>query len=134
MKPVCGRRVLLAAIALGVMAAQSAAGPVQRPPDTTRNRLMLADTLGALHYLTIICSGRLLQDWRNRMSEMLQLEPLAGYERDDLIAAFNHGFRMQKRYYPACTAQNVDQISVQKRYLAKQGKILADALADPYLH
>ena len=139
MKPVRGRRAWLAAIALaalGVLTAHpaAAAGAVQRPPDTYSNRLALADTLGGLHYLTIICSGRMLQDWRNRMSEMLQLEPLSDYERDDLIAAFNHGYRTQKRYFPQCTAQNVDQISAQKRYLAKEGKILAAALADPYLH
>jgi len=127
---------LLAALPLSAVPALpvAAAEPVERPPDTARTRLLLADTMGAMHYLTIICSGRLLQDWRNRMSEMLSLESLADYQATDLIAAFNHGYRQQKRYYPECTAQNVSRIVAQKRYFAEQGKVLAATLADPYLH
>jgi len=107
---------------------------IQRPPDTTRNRLFLADTLGAMHYLTITCSGRLDQSWRERMAEMLQLEPLSAYEREDLVAAFNHGFRQQKREFPRCTPRTVSQIMAQKRLKAEQGQFLTTALADPYLH
>jgi len=107
---------------------------IQRPPDTTRNRLFLADTLGAMHYLTITCSGRLDQSWRERMAEMLQLEPLSAYEREDLVSAFNHGFRQQKRDFPHCTPRTVSQIMAQKRLKAEQGQFLTTALADPYLH
>ncbi len=107
---------------------------IQRPPDTTRNRLLLADTLGAMHYLTITCSGRLDQSWRERMAEMLQLEPLSAYEREDLVAAFNHGFRQQKHEFPRCTPRTVSQIMAQKRLKAEQGQFLTTALADPYLH
>ncbi len=108
--------------------------PVQRPPNTAQNRTLLADTLGAIHYLTTVCVGRKDQSWRSRMGEMLQLEALSTYERDDLISAFNHGYRQQQRYYPVCTPQTVSQIAAQKRLKAEQGQILSTALADPYLH
>ena len=127
------RALLLAAlVTLGAPAA--AREPIQRPPDTARNRFLLADTLGAMHYLTIACSGKLAQQWRSRMGEMLNLEGLAEGERNDLIEAFNHGYRRQKAYFPACTPQTVSRIGAQKRFFAEQGKILAAALADPYLH
>jgi uncharacterized protein (TIGR02301 family) len=107
---------------------------VLRAPDTAQNRLFLADTLGALHYLTVACSGRMDQSWRGRMAEMMQLEALSAYERDDLVAAFNHGYRQEKRYFPRCTPRTVSQINAQKRIKAEQGQFLSTALADPYLH
>ncbi len=118
---------------LGVFPAQ-AQEPVSRPPDTARNRVLLADTLGAVHYLTTVCVGRQDQSWRNHMSEMLQLESLSSYERQDLIAAFNHGYRQEQQYYPVCTPQTVSRIGAKKRFKAEQGQILSTALADPYLH
>jgi uncharacterized protein (TIGR02301 family) len=108
--------------------------PIKRPPDTARNRMLLADTMGAMHYLTIACSGLADQSWRARMAEMMQIEPLSSYERQDLVAAFNRGYRQEKYYYPQCTPRNVSQIQVQKRFKAEQGQILSAALADPYLH
>ncbi len=112
----------------------SAQEAINRPPDTTRNRLLLADTLGAMHYLTVTCSGLQDQSWRGRMSELLQIEQLSAYERDDLVAAFNHGYRQEKHYYPRCSSRSVRQIEAQKQRKAEQGKLLSAALADPYLH
>ncbi len=125
----------LASIALmlapSLVKAQNA---IERPANTTRTRLMLADALGAIHYLTVTCSGLRDQSWRARMSELLSLEPLSAYERDDLVAAFNHGYRQEKYYFPQCNAQTVNRILAQKRIIAEQGQILSTALADPYLH
>ena len=132
-------KVFLGALIMGIGMAiptlsVQAQEEVLRPPNTAQNRLFLADTLGALHYLTLACSGRLDQSWRNRMAEMMQLEPLSAYERDDLVAAFNHGYRQEKRYFPRCTPRTVSQINAQKRIKAEQGQFLSTALADPYLH
>lgn len=112
----------------------SAQTQTQRPPDTTKNRLLLADTLGAMHYLSSVCSGLLEQTWRDRMVELLQVEQISARMQDNLIAAFNHGFRLQEQYYPSCTPNTVGRINAQKRLKSEQGRLLAVALADPYLH
>ncbi len=127
--------VVLTALSVFTLAAPALGQePIQRNPDTARNRQLLSDTFGAMHYLTIICSGVMEQSWRDRMAELLAVEQLPARERDNLIAAFNHGYRQEQIYYPDCTPQTVGTINAQKRLKAEQGRFLATALADPYLH
>ncbi|PHR57373.1 MAG: TIGR02301 family protein [Robiginitomaculum sp.] len=106
-----------------------AQSPVQRPPDTRRTMEKLAETIGAIHYLHVVCQGRKTQDWRDRMVEMLELENPGYRARGRLIGAFNQGYRQQARRFPDCGSQIDRQIQIK----AEQGRILSDALADPYL-
>ncbi len=106
-----------------------AQSPVERPPETRRTMEKLAETIGAIHYLHVVCQGRKTQDWRDRMVEMLELENPGYRARGRLIGAFNQGYRQQARQFPDCGPQIDRQIQIK----SEQGRILSDALADPYL-
>src|SRR5262249_16662957 len=59
----------------------------------------LAEVLGGSHYLRIVCEGRGDQRWRTYMQGIIQREP---QYNDDLINAFNRGYREQETRFPAC--------------------------------
>lgn len=124
--------VVLAAVLVTVPAmAQTDDAPkaVTRPPDTAQNQVLLAQTIGAIHWLTIVCDGRKDQTWRDHMIEMLELEKPGYRQRQRLVAAFNRGYREQERQYPKCKSE---EISAEIRRKAEQGQILSDALGEPY--
>jgi uncharacterized protein (TIGR02301 family) len=124
----------LALLLLGSGLSAHAQTPVKRPPNTDRTLERLADAMGAVHYLNVVCEGRKRQDWRDRMVELLELEQPDYYLRSRLIGAFNRGYQEQERMFPACSDALKSEISQQIQLKAKQGRILSDALADPYLH
>ncbi len=102
---------------------------IERPPETPSNLLQLANIIGSVHYLNVVCKGRSTQEWRERMVEMLELENPDFRFQGQLIAAFNQGYRDQEFRFPVCN----DKIPGQIQNLSKKGRILSDALADPYL-
>jgi uncharacterized protein (TIGR02301 family) len=59
----------------------------------------LAEVLGGSHYLRIVCEGRGDQRWRTYMQGVIQREPELN---NDLIGAFNRGYREQETRFPAC--------------------------------
>ena len=59
----------------------------------------LAEVLGGSHYLRIVCQGRGDQRWRTYMQGVIQREPQFN---DQLIAAFNRGYRDQEARFPTC--------------------------------
>jgi uncharacterized protein (TIGR02301 family) len=59
----------------------------------------LAEVLGGSHYLRIVCQGRGDQRWRTYMQGVIQREP---QYNDQLIAAFNRGYRDQEARFPTC--------------------------------
>ncbi|VAV88574.1 hypothetical protein MNBD_ALPHA06-1041 [hydrothermal vent metagenome] len=123
---------LLSALLLTMLAVPASAQQrtqVIRPPETSQNLLAMADVMGAMHYLNVLCKGKQNQDWRERMVEMLELENPEYYLRAQLISSFNNGFRQQQRMFGVCS----ERIAAQMQQKSKQGRILSDALGDPYL-
>ena len=92
----------LAAGALGALPAyaQAPPQPVTGSDDWYQQQLTsLAEVLGGSHYLRIVCQGRGDQRWRTYMQGVIQREP---QYNDQLIAAFNRGYRDQEARFPTC--------------------------------
>ncbi len=103
---------------------------MQRPAQTPHTLQRLAEVLGGAHYIQVLCQGKDNQTWRNRMVELLELENPDYYLRQKLVGAFNAGYQKQRKFSMTCDNFSKQQLQT----LAKQGRILSDALADPYLH
>ena len=74
--------------------------PPGRTEEWYRGQLVeLAEVLGGSHYLRIVCQGRGDQRWRTYMQGVIQREP---QYNDQLIAAFNRGYRDQEARFPTC--------------------------------
>jgi len=97
------RRALFALAAGAVFAAPAFAQPQPQPApggDWYQQQLTsLAEVLGGSHYLRILCQGRGDQRWRTYMQGVIQREP---QYNDQLIAAFNRGYRDQEARFPTC--------------------------------
>lgn len=99
------RHVLFAVAASAFIAAPALAQP-QSPPQQSggdgwyaQQLTDLAEVLGGSHYLRILCEGRGDQRWRTYMQRVIQREP---QYNDQLIAAFNRGYRDQEARFPTC--------------------------------
>ncbi|MEO1199358.1 MAG: TIGR02301 family protein [Pseudomonadota bacterium] len=94
----------------------------QRPYDDDMVRL--AEILGALHYLSPLCSG---DDgpWRDQMSDLLEAEGPSEVRRARMVEGFNRGFRGFQRTYRSCTDAAAFIVD---RYL-DEGNRLADDIA-----
>ena len=90
----------LATAALAAAPALAQPQPQQGGEDWYRQQLTsLAEVLGGSHYLRIVCQGRGDQRWRSYMQGVIQREP---QYNDQLIAAFNRGYRDQEARFPTC--------------------------------
>ena len=96
-------RHALTALATAAMVAMPAVAQPQPTPggdDWYRQQLTdLAEVLGGSHYLRIVCQGRGDQRWRAYMQGVIQREP---QYNDQLIGAFNRGYRDQEARFPTC--------------------------------
>lgn len=96
------RHALFALAAGAVIASPAFAQPQPTPSgdDWYRQQLTdLAEVLGGSHYLRIVCEGRGDQRWRTYMQGVIQREPQMN---DQLIGAFNRGYRDQEARFPTC--------------------------------
>ena len=97
------RHAFFALAAAAVFAAPAFAQPQPQPApsgDWYQQQLTsLAEVLGGSHYLRIVCQGRGDQRWRTYMQGVIQREP---QYNDQLIAAFNRGYRDQEARFPTC--------------------------------
>ena len=106
------RHALFALATAAAVAAPAFAQPQSQPQtqpqpqmqqggdDWYRQQLtQLAEVLGGSHYLRIVCQGRGDQRWRTYMQGVIQREP---QYNDQLIAAFNRGYRDQEARFPTC--------------------------------
>lgn len=125
------RRIIIIAVLLAGTTSVLAQEQLQivRPPETTSNLIALSSIMGAAHYLNVVCAGRNHQSWRDRMVELLEIESPAYSLRGRLIAAFNEGYQVEQHHFPDCSKQ----VKQQLQSVSKQGRILSDSLADPYL-
>ena len=112
------RHALIALAAAAVVAAPAFAQPQSQSPSQSHSQAQaqpqlqqggddwyrqlltqLAEVLGGSHYLRIVCQGRGDQRWRTYMQGVIQREP---QYNDQLIAAFNRGYRDQEARFPTC--------------------------------
>jgi len=106
------RHALFALAAAAVVAAPAVAQPQSQPRSQPQAQVQqggdewyrqqltqLAEVLGGSHYLRIVCQGRGDQRWRTYMQGVIQREP---QYNDQLIAAFNRGYRDQEARFPTC--------------------------------
>jgi uncharacterized protein (TIGR02301 family) len=98
----------------------AAEGP---PPPYEPQLLRLSEILGALSYLRDLCGSEDGDDWRAKMSALLEAEAGGGQRRLKLTGAFNRGFRGYETTYRSCTPNARAAIS---RYLDEGGRIAHD--------
>ncbi|WP_400765632.1 TIGR02301 family protein [Methylosinus sporium] len=93
------------------------------PPPYEPQLLRLSEILGALSYLRDLCGSEDGEDWRAKMSALLEAEAKTGQRRLKLTGAFNRGFRGYETTYRSCTPNARLAIS---RYLDEGGRIAHD--------
>ncbi|MBG0809794.1 TIGR02301 family protein [Methylosinus sp. H3A] len=98
----------------------AAEGP---PPPYEPQLLRLSEILGALSYLRDLCGPEDGEDWRAKMTSLLEAEAKTGQRRLKLTGAFNRGFRGYETTYRSCTPNARTAIS---RYLDEGGRIAHD--------
>jgi len=85
--------------------------------------LRLSEILGGLAFLRDLCAAGDGDDWRNKMTALLDAEAPSGPRRDKYVAAFNRGFRGYELTYRSCTPNARAAIA---RYLDEANRIVAD--------
>ncbi|MGD2132803.1 MAG: TIGR02301 family protein [Maricaulaceae bacterium] len=128
----------IAAIAAAPLAAALLAVGPARAQDYEEYRVVspidvvapVARVLGGAHHLRRLCD-RDDYTWREQMEALIALEAEGDDRRSRrLIDAFNDGYREQERLYSRCNAE-ARRAEIE---LAADGKRLAEAIQDRYLH
>jgi uncharacterized protein (TIGR02301 family) len=101
------------------VAAPTPDAPVPYEPSLLR----LAEIMGALSYLRDLCGIRDGEDWRAKMSALVEAEGITEARRERLAGAYNRGFRGYETTYRACTDNARVIIS---RYLDEGSRIARD--------
>lgn len=111
---------MLALGALGPHAAR--AQSVDKPYDD--KLLRLSEILGAVHYLRELCGANDGQQWRERMSELVNAEGASALRKARLSRSFNQGYQSYSRTYKVCTPTAQTAIA---RFMT-EGAQIADGL------
>jgi len=99
-------------------------GAAEAPPPPYETQMTrLTEVLGALSFLRDLCGAGDGEDWRVKMSALLDAEAPNGLRREKFIASFNRGFRGYELAYRACTPNAKIAIS---RYLDEAERISRD--------
>lgn len=123
--PRCRPRRLTACallLALGSALPAAAASPDSKPYDDRLFRL--SEILGAVHYLRELCGGEEGQQWRERMSDLVQSEGSTALRKAKLTRSFNKGYQSYSRTYNTCSPSAQNAIN---RFIA-EGAQIADTL------
>lgn len=104
-------------------AAKPGASGEAPPPPYEPQLVRLSELLGSLAYLRDLCGDKDGDDWRGKMSALIEAEAPSGPRRDKYVAAFNRGFRGYELTYRRCTPNARD---VTARYLDETAKISKD--------
>ncbi len=121
------RTNLARARGLAALLAVAAALPAMAAPDNKPydDRLLrLSEILGAVHYLRELCGAEEGQQWRERMSELVQAEGYSALRKAKLTRSFNKGYQSYSRTYNTCSPSAQNAIN---RFLA-EGATIADTL------
>jgi len=93
------------------------------PPPYEAQMTRLAEVLGALSFLRDLCGAGDGDDWRGKMSSLLDAEAPSGPRREKFVASFNRGFRGYELAYRVCTPNAKVAIS---RYLDEASRLSSD--------
>lgn len=93
------------------------------PPPYEAQMIRLSEVLGGLAFLRDLCAAGDGDEWRGKMTALLDAEAPNGPRRDKYVAAFNRGFRGYELTYRACTPNARIAIA---RYLDEAGRISHD--------
>lgn len=116
-----------------VAAPKAAPEPPRPPPETPPapyepQLLRLAELMGALAYLRDLCSDADGEQWRQRMSTVIDAEASNPARREKLAGAYNKGFRGYEITYRSCTPNATLVIA---RFI-DEGARLAHEIANRY--
>ena len=107
--------------------------PVALPQGAERGRLYqdklidLADTLGRIHSIRILCNGQSDQYWRDYMRNFLDMEaPETSALRSRIVESFNAAYTSQQALMGECSAKALRSQSE----LSMRGQQLAESLTD----
>lgn len=127
--------VSLAAIGPALAQAQRPAAPKPpveapepAPPPYEPQLLKLSEIMGSLAYLRTLCAGREAEEWRTRMTALIEAEGRTPERRERLTTAFNRGFRAYSVTHRSCSDGSQEASS----RLAGEGERLARVLAGRY--
>ncbi|BDV32590.1 TIGR02301 family protein [Methylocystis iwaonis] len=96
----------------------------EAPPPPYEGQLMrLSEIIGALAFLRDLCGEKDGEEWRDKMSALLDADAPSGPRRDKYVSAFNRGFRGYELTYRVCTPNAKAATS---RYLDEAGRISRD--------
>jgi uncharacterized protein (TIGR02301 family) len=66
--------------------------------------VLLSSVFGELHHIRRQCDPRLEGDiWRERMKKLVELEEPQPAVREEMVAAFNKGYRAAQQRFPSCS-------------------------------
>lgn len=85
--------------------------------------LRLAEIMGALHYLRMLCTGPETGAWRREMQALLDAEASSAERRERLTLRFNRGYAGFEQTHRSCTP--AAQVAT-RRYLDEGQRIVAD--------
>ncbi|HEV7256926.1 MAG TPA: TIGR02301 family protein [Bosea sp. (in: a-proteobacteria)] len=105
-----------------------APAPEPPPPPYEPQLLKLAEIMGSLAYLRTLCAGKEAQEWRDRMTALIEAEGRTPLRRERLTSAYNRGFRAYALTHRSCTP-GTQEASTR---LAAEGERLARSLAGRY--
>ncbi|APF36959.1 TIGR02301 family protein [Chelatococcus daeguensis] len=83
-------------------AAQPESG-VETPPPYDADMQRLARVLGVLTFIDGLCEEADAQQWRERMTDLLDAEGASPQRRERLAGAYNRGYRSYALTYRRCT-------------------------------
>lgn len=105
-------------------AAQKPAAEAEAPPPPYEGQLMrLSEIIGALAFLRDLCGEKDGEEWREKMSALLDADAPSGARREKYVSAFNRGFRGYELTYRVCTP---NAKAATARYLDEAGRISRD--------
>ena len=103
--------------------------PPEAPPAPYEPQLLrLAELMGALAYLRDLCGDADGEQWRQRMSAVIDAEAASPARRDKLAGAYNKGFRGYETTYRSCT----DNAGVVIARFIDEGTRLAHEIGNRY--
>lgn len=74
-----------------------------------RDLVTLSRVFGELHHIRRTCEAWGEDEiWRNRMRKLVELESPQPELRDEMVAAFNNGFRTAEQRFPYCDREARD--------------------------
>ena len=101
------RRALIATV-LGLAFSSTPALAIDPPYQEQMERL--AEVMGSLYFLQPLCQPS-LDDWRNEMADLINLDQPDEDRRQRLAGAFNQGYTAYARLYRICTLSAAEALN-----------------------